>query len=81
MLHEFGHALGLIHEHQSPFPGGFEWNREAVSEDTSLLAQRLVHVLMRDAEGRKKEARKVKLRHIKIRHTVHVCHDTLLQVI
>lgn len=31
VLHEFGHSLGLIHEHQSPFPGGFEWNRENVS--------------------------------------------------
>ena len=30
VIHEFGHALGLIHEHQSPFEGGFEWNREAV---------------------------------------------------
>ena len=30
VLHEFGHALGLIHEHQSPFKGGFEWNREEV---------------------------------------------------
>ena len=30
VLHEFGHALGLIHEHQSPFEGGFEWNRDAV---------------------------------------------------
>ena len=32
VLHEFGHSLGLIHEHQSPFPGGFEWNREEVRE-------------------------------------------------
>jgi len=31
VLHEFGHALGLIHEHQSPFKGGFKWNREEVS--------------------------------------------------
>jgi len=30
VIHEFGHALGLIHEHQSPFEGGFEWNKEAV---------------------------------------------------
>ena len=30
VLHEFGHSLGLIHEHQSPFPGGFKWNRENV---------------------------------------------------
>ena len=30
VLHEFGHALGLIHEHQSPFKGGFEWDREEV---------------------------------------------------
>jgi serralysin len=28
-LHEFGHALGLGHEHQSPV-GGIQWNKEAV---------------------------------------------------
>lgn len=30
VMHEFGHALGLIHEHQSPFKGGYEWNKEEV---------------------------------------------------
>lgn len=30
VLHEFGHALGLIHEHQSPFRGGYKWDKEAV---------------------------------------------------
>lgn len=34
VLHEFGHALGLIHEHQSPV-GGFKWNRDAVIKDLS----------------------------------------------
>ena len=29
VVHEFGHALGLIHEHQNP-AGGIPWNREAV---------------------------------------------------
>ena len=29
VLHEFGHALGLIHEHQSP-AGGIHWNRPAI---------------------------------------------------
>ena len=33
VLHEFGHALGLIHEHQSPGEGGFEWNRSVVIKD------------------------------------------------
>lgn len=36
VLHEFGHSLGLIHEHQSPFPGGFEWNREEVRKTCGL---------------------------------------------
>jgi hypothetical protein len=34
VLHEFGHALGLIHEHQSP-DGGIQWNRDAVIRDLS----------------------------------------------
>jgi Matrixin len=29
VLHEFGHALGLIHEHQNP-ADGIQWNREVV---------------------------------------------------
>ena len=35
VLHEFGHALGFIHEHQSPANGGYEWNEEAVIESLS----------------------------------------------
>jgi hypothetical protein len=34
VLHEFGHALGLIHEHQTP-AGGIQWNRDAVIRDLS----------------------------------------------
>jgi hypothetical protein len=34
VLHEFGHALGLIHEHQSP-AGGIRWNRDQVIQDLS----------------------------------------------
>jgi hypothetical protein len=34
VLHEFGHALGLIHEHQNP-AGGIQWNRAAVTRDLS----------------------------------------------
>jgi serralysin len=29
VLHEFGHALGMIHEHQNP-AAGIRWNKEAV---------------------------------------------------
>ena len=32
MLHEFGHAIGLIHEHQNP-KGGVNWNKVAVKHD------------------------------------------------
>ena len=28
--HEFGHALGFIHEHQSPSGGGIQWDKEKV---------------------------------------------------
>lgn len=32
VLHEFGHALGLIHEHLSP-AGGIKWKRQQVIDD------------------------------------------------
>ena len=34
VLHEFGHALGLIHEHQNP-GGEIKWNRDQVIKDLS----------------------------------------------
>lgn len=34
VLHEFGHVLGLIHEHQNP-AGGLKWNYEAVRRELS----------------------------------------------
>ena len=34
VLHEFGHALGLTHEHMNP-AGGIPWNREQVIRDLS----------------------------------------------
>jgi hypothetical protein len=34
VLHEFGHAVGLAHEHQNP-DGGIEWNEAAVIRDLS----------------------------------------------
>lgn len=34
VLHEFGHAVGMIHEHQNP-KGGIRWNRDAVIRDLS----------------------------------------------
>lgn len=34
VLHEFGHTLGLIHEHQNP-QGGIKWNRDNVIRDLS----------------------------------------------
>jgi serralysin len=34
ILHEFGHALGLIHEHQNPL-GSISWNKAAVYQDLS----------------------------------------------
>lgn len=35
VLHEFGHALGLIHEHQQP-ASGIQWNREAILAQLSV---------------------------------------------
>jgi len=32
VLHEFGHAIGLLHEHYSPV-SGIHWNKQAVYED------------------------------------------------
>jgi serralysin len=36
VLHEFGHALGMQHEHQSP-ASGINWDREKVLEDMALV--------------------------------------------
>tara|TARA_B110000285_G_scaffold235072_1_gene314547 strand:- start:43 stop:1026 length:984 start_codon:yes stop_codon:yes gene_type:complete len=30
VVHEFGHLLGMIHEHQNPRGKGIDWNRDAV---------------------------------------------------
>jgi serralysin len=35
VLHEFGHALGLIHEHQNPYGAPIQWSRDAVARDLS----------------------------------------------
>ncbi len=35
VLHEFGHALGLVHEHQNPYGAPIQWNRDAVIRDLS----------------------------------------------
>jgi serralysin len=34
VYHEFGHALGLVHEHQNPV-NGIQWNRQQVIQDLS----------------------------------------------
>lgn len=34
ILHEFGHAIGLAHEHQNP-QGGIQWNEDAVIDELS----------------------------------------------
>jgi hypothetical protein len=34
VLHEFGHAIGLIHEHQNP-SGGIKWDKDVVYRDLS----------------------------------------------
>jgi hypothetical protein len=31
--HEFGHAMGMIHEHQNPHDNPIQWNREVVYEE------------------------------------------------
>jgi hypothetical protein len=36
VLHEFGHALGLVHEHQSPNQQ-IQWNRQRVVNDCRIL--------------------------------------------
>lgn len=32
VMHEFGHMLGMIHEHQNPSGTGIDWNEDAVYE-------------------------------------------------
>lgn len=33
VLHEFGHAVGMIHEHQSPLGDPLKWNKDVVYEE------------------------------------------------
>jgi hypothetical protein len=33
VMHEFGHAIGMIHEHQNPKGNPIKWNKQKVSED------------------------------------------------
>jgi len=35
ILHEIGHCIGLLHEHQNIFGGGFKWNKQQVYKDLS----------------------------------------------
>ncbi len=35
VLHEFGHALGLIHEHQNPLGAQIPWDKDQVRRDLS----------------------------------------------
>ena len=30
IIHEFGHALGMIHEHQNPLNNSLQWNTDKV---------------------------------------------------
>ena len=36
IIHEFGHALGMQHEHQNPFGIPFNWNKPAVYRDCKM---------------------------------------------
>lgn len=35
ILHEFGHMIGMVHEHQNPLDNPIQWDREKVIEDLS----------------------------------------------
>lgn len=35
ILHEFGHMLGMVHEHQNPIDNPIDWNRDAVIDALS----------------------------------------------
>ena len=52
VLHEFGHALGLIHEHQSPaFP--YQWKKESMEKRCRrvLRRQTCIHNIFGQREG------------------------------
>lgn len=54
VLHEFGHALGLIHEHQSPaagipwnLPVVFKWFKDTYSWDEKMVRENVIDVYKR----------------------------------
>ena len=54
LLHEFGHALGAIHEHQHP-EAGIPWNKEAVYryyEETQGWGKEEVHAQIFNKYGK-----------------------------
>ena len=62
ILHEFGHALGLAHEHQSPSMGSYvELDREAVIDHYYRLEMRNV-TNQEDAQARAEALKRAKTR-------------------
>jgi hypothetical protein len=56
VLHQFGHALGLVHEHQNP-RGAIRWNRDAVIKDLGgppnyWTEEKIEHVLFAEYDAK-----------------------------
>ena len=43
VCHEFGHALGLLHEHQHPQASQVTWNRQAIMNAYNWSAQQVIN--------------------------------------
>ena len=65
--HEFGHALGLGHEHQSP-------NAPALLEKDALISK-LAPLMPGDSEAAKREAAAAKYKQDYVKHSVHMVED------
>jgi serralysin len=64
VLHEFGHALGLIHEHMSPADGGINWNEKQVEKDLSGPPNNWSHDIIYNNMFKTFEENELRTRHL-----------------
>lgn len=91
VLHEFGHAIGCVHEHQTPV-AGIPWNRERVYEfyrqtqgwDRTMVDTQVLNVFAQPStnhlasETRESATRESDTRNIEVSHTVQFDRNSIM---